>query len=332
MYNIAIIGATGAVGREILSTLVKRNFPIKNLTLLASERSAGEKLIYRNIEEEVKNINKFEIKDIDFAFFSAGSKVSELWAQKFANAGAIVIDNTSLFRMEKDVPLVVPEINGKLIRKMKKGIIANPNCSTIQMVLSLQKIEELFGLKKIVVSTYQSVSGTGQKGIEKLKNEMNGINDKENIYPREIAYNLIPQIDDFVENGFTKEEMKMINETKKIMGKNKLEINSTCVRVPVLRGHSETIYVETKKEIKLDMLLEKWEETPNLILSKEQKDYPTPKETEGTFDTYVGRARKDLNSKRAMSYWVVSDNLLKGAAFNSVQIAEEIVKYRNKLK
>jgi aspartate-semialdehyde dehydrogenase len=255
MYNIAIIGATGAVGREILSTLVKRNFPIKNLTLLASERSAGEKLIYRNIEEEVKNINKFEIKDIDFAFFSAGSKVSELWAQKFANAGAIVIDNTSLFRMEKDVPLVVPEINGKLIRKMKKGIIANPNCSTIQMVLSLQKIEELFGLKKIVVSTYQSVSGTGQKGIEKLKNEMNGINDKENIYPREIAYNLIPQIDDFVENGFTKEEMKMINETKKIMGKNKLEINSTCVRVPVLRGHSETVYVETKKEIKLDKLL-----------------------------------------------------------------------------
>jgi aspartate-semialdehyde dehydrogenase len=332
MYNIAIIGATGAVGREILSTLVKRNFPIKNLTLLASERSAGEKLIYRNIEEEVKNINKFEIKDIDFAFFSAGSKVSELWAQKFANAGAIVIDNTSLFRMEKDVPLVVPEINGKLIRKMKKGIIANPNCSTIQMVLSLQKIEELFGLKKIVVSTYQSVSGTGQKGIEKLKNEMNGINDKENIYPREIAYNLIPQIDDFVENGFTKEEMKMINETKKIMGKNKLEINSTCVRVPVLRGHSETIYVETKKEIQLDKLLEKWEETPNLILSKEQKDYPTPKETEGTFDTYVGRARKDLNSKRAMSYWVVSDNLLKGAAFNSVQIAEEIIKYREKVK
>jgi aspartate-semialdehyde dehydrogenase len=332
MYNIAIIGATGAVGREILSTLVKRNFPIKNLTLLASERSAGEKLIYGDTEEVVKNINEFEIKDIDFAFFSAGSKISELWAQKFANAGAVVIDNTSLFRMEKDVPLIVPEINGKLIRKMKKGIIANPNCSTIQMVLSLQKIEELFGLKKIVVSTYQSVSGTGQKGIEKLKNEMNGINDKETIYPREIAYNLIPQIDDFVENGFTKEEMKMINETKKIMGKSKLEINSTCVRVPVLRGHSETIYVETKKEIQLDKLLEKWEETPNLILSKEQKDYPTPKETEGTFDTYVGRARKDLNSKRAMSYWVVSDNLLKGAAFNSVQIAEEIVKYRKKVK
>ena len=331
MYNIAIVGATGAVGREILSTLIKREFPIKSLTLLASERSAGEELTFGNAKVIVKNINEFEIKNIDFAFFSAGSKVSELWAQKFANAGAVVIDNTSLFRMEKDIPLIVPEINGKKIRKMKSGIIANPNCSTIQMVLSLKKIDELFGLKKIVVSTYQSVSGTGQKGIEELKNELKKpIKKEDKVYSRDIAYNVIPHIDDFTSNGFTKEEMKMVNETKKIMGKKNLKINSTCVRVPVLRGHSETIYVETKKEIKLNKLLEQWEETPNLVLSKEQKDYPTPKETEGTFDTYVGRVRKDLNSERAMSYWVVSDNLLKGAAFNSVQIAEEIIKYRKK--
>jgi aspartate-semialdehyde dehydrogenase len=333
MYNVAIIGSTGAVGREIVGMLEKRKFPVKELFMLASERSEGQELLFKKKKIKVINIDKFEIKNIDFAFFSAGSEISKKWAKKFADSGTVVIDNTSLFRMEKKIPLIVPEVNGEKIRKMKSGIIANPNCSTIQMVLALHKIEEMFGLKKIVVSTYQSVSGTGQKGIQELENETYKENDtNKKVYPRQIAFNVIPQIDDFVENGFTKEEMKMVNETKKILGKKKIEINATCVRVPVMRGHSESIYIETEKKIKLNELLVKWAETPNLVIREEQKEFPTPKETEKEVETFVGRIRKDLDNNKAMSFWVVSDNLLKGAAFNSVQIAEEIVKYRKNNK
>ncbi|QJX80850.1 aspartate-semialdehyde dehydrogenase [Priestia megaterium] len=329
-YNVAVVGATGAVGQKMIETLQRRNFPVNKLKLLASAKSAGKMLNYKDELIVVEELNESSFEGIDIALFSAGGSISEKYAPYAVDSGAVVIDNTSHFRMKEDVPLVVPEVNPEDIFT-HQGIIANPNCSTIQMVLSLKPIADHLGLKKVVVSTYQAVSGTGKKAIEELKEQSSAFLNKEKytpkVYPHTISFNLIPQIDVFEENGFTKEEMKMINETKKIMHDDKIQVNATCVRVPVFVGHSESVYVETEKPINVEELRGLWEKFEGLKLIDDPKEqlYPMPRNSEGVFDTMVGRLRKDVNSDHAASFWVVADNLLKGAALNAVQIAEKLI-------
>jgi len=329
-YNVAVVGATGAVGQKMIETLQRRNFPVNKLKLLASAKSAGKMLNYKDELIVVEELNESSFEGIDIALFSAGGSISEKYAPYAVDSGAIVIDNTSHFRMKEDVPLIVPEVNPEDIFT-HQGIIANPNCSTIQMVLSLKPIADHLGLKKVVVSTYQAVSGTGKKAIEELKEQSSAFLNKEKytpkVYPHTISFNLIPQIDVFEENGFTKEEMKMINETKKIMHDDKIQVNATCVRVPVFVGHSESVYVETEKPINVEELRGLWEKFEGLKLIDDPKEqlYPMPRNSEGVFDTMVGRLRKDVNSDHAASFWVVADNLLKGAALNAVQIAEKLI-------
>lgn len=329
-YNVAVVGATGAVGQKMIETLQRRNFPVNKLKLLASAKSAGKMLNYKDELIVVEELNEASFEGIDIALFSAGGSISEKYAPYAVDSGAVVIDNTSHFRMKEDVPLVVPEVNPEDIFT-HQGIIANPNCSTIQMVLSLKPIADHLGLKKVVVSTYQAVSGTGKKAIEELKEQSSAFLNKEKytpkVYPHTISFNLIPQIDVFEENGFTKEEMKMINETKKIMHDDKIQVNATCVRVPVFVGHSESVYVETEKPINVEELRGLWEKFEGLKLIDDPKEqlYPMPRNSEGVFDTMVGRLRKDVNSDYAASFWVVADNLLKGAALNAVQIAEKLI-------
>ncbi|MED4285697.1 aspartate-semialdehyde dehydrogenase [Priestia megaterium] len=329
-YNVAVVGATGAVGQKMIETLQRRNFPVNKLKLLASAKSAGKMLNYKDELIVVEELTEASFEGIDIALFSAGGSISEKYAPYAVDSGAVVIDNTSHFRMKEDVPLVVPEVNPEDIFT-HQGIIANPNCSTIQMVLSLKPIADNLGLKKVVVSTYQAVSGTGKKAIEELKEQSSAFLNKEKytpkVYPHTISFNLIPQIDVFEENGFTKEEMKMINETKKIMHDDKIQVNATCVRVPVFVGHSESVYVETEKPINVEELRGYWEKFEGLKLIDDPKEqlYPMPRNSEGVFDTMVGRLRKDVNSDHAASFWVVADNLLKGAALNAVQIAEKLI-------
>lgn len=326
-YKVAVVGATGAVGQQIIETLEKRKFPVGRLVPLASKRSVGKEVSFKDELYEVTETTPDSFNGIDIVFFSAGGSVSERLAKEAVKRGALVIDNTSHFRMDADVPLVVPEVNpGDIFNH--QGIIANPNCSTIQMVVALNEIKRNLGLKRIVVSTYQAVSGTGLNAIAELQKQSIAYAIDQpispEVYPHQIAFNVIPQIDVFEDNGFTKEEMKMVNETQKIFHDASIEVNATCVRVPVYRGHSEAVYIETNKDFTLEEARTYLNQTEGLTVvdDKSAVDYPTPIDAEGLHTTLVGRVRKDLSNSRGLSMWVVSDNLLKGAALNAVQIAE----------
>ncbi|MDR1696353.1 MAG: aspartate-semialdehyde dehydrogenase [Endomicrobium sp.] len=332
-YRIAVAGATGAVGREMIKMLENRNFPVESVKFLASERSAGSKLTFNGKEYTVELLTKDGGKDTDIALFSAGGSVSKEFAPHFAADGCFVIDNSSAWRMEKEVPLVVPEVNPGDLKKDKK-IIANPNCSTIQMAAALKPLHDFAKVKRVIVSTYQAVSGAGQKGITELAEQSKAWAKGEEIpaaskFQYRIAFNLIPQIDVFDEYDYTKEELKMTNETKKIMGDDSIMVSATCVRVPVFRSHSESVWIETEKPLspeKAKELLSKAEGI-EVIDDAANKKYPMPLDAEGKQVTYVGRIRKDIsNAGNGLTFWVVSDNLLKGAALNAVQIAETLIK------
>ena len=326
-YVVAVVGATGAVGNEMLNTLERRKFPISQLVPLASAKSAGKALMFKKKKYEIKELKEDSFDGVDIALFSAGSSVSQKFAPIAAKAGAVVVDNTSAFRMDPEIPLVVPEVNAEDIRK-HKGIIANPNCSTIQMLLPVNAIHKKYKIKRLVVSTYQSVSGAGQKGINALLNEamqkLQGEKIQNKVLGKQIAFNLIPQIDVFTDSGFTKEELKMVNETKKILHDENILVNATCVRVPVLRGHSESVNLELEKPFEMEELKKEIAKVDNLIIEDDPANgiYPMPINCEGRFETFVGRIRRDPTVSSGVNLWVVSDNLLKGAAFNAVQIAE----------
>lgn len=335
--TVAIVGATGAVGTKMKEQLIKRNFPIKHIKFLASAKSAGKEIEFNGNTYMIEEATPEAFEGVDVALFSAGGSVSAKLAPEAAKRGAVVIDNTSHFRMHPEVPLVVPEVNrGDL--KEHNGIIANPNCSTIQMVAALQPIREKFGLTKVIVSTYQAVSGSGVSAIEELREQSAqweaGKNVEAKILPAKsdkkhypIARNVIPQIDVFTENGFTYEEMKMINETKKIMHMPELAVAATCVRVPVVSGHSESVYIEVESDASVNDIFEVLRNAPGIVLQDDitTQDYPMPLFVEGEDPVYVGRIRQDLSNKKGFHLWIVSDNLLKGAALNSIQIAEAML-------
>ncbi|PKH09907.1 aspartate-semialdehyde dehydrogenase [Planomicrobium sp. MB-3u-38] len=337
-YNVAIMGATGAVGQQMKDQLEKRGFPVNEIRFLSSSRSAGSKIDFKGNTYTVEEAVPESFEGIDIALFSAGGSVSEKFAPEAVKRGAIVIDNTSAFRMDPEVPLVVPEVN-KSDLSLHKGIISNPNCSTIQMVCALQPLKEQFGLAKIVVSTYQAVSGAGIDAINELKHQADAgfdqavnadakmlpVKSAEKHYP--IAYNAIPQIDVFADNGYTLEEMKMINETKKIMHDNNLSVAATCVRLPVVTGHSESVYVELEAAPTLQEVKEAIAAAPGVELKDDpsQQLYPMPLMAAGLDEVFVGRIRPDLDNPQGFHLWVVSDNLVKGAALNSVQIAEALI-------
>lgn len=330
-YNIAIMGATGAVGTCIIKILEERNFPVGNLRLLASARSVGKKIVFRGKEYSVEELKHDSFKDVEIVLSSAGAARSKEFAPLAVKAGAVVVDNTSQFRMDPDVPLVVPEVNPQDIKK-HKGIIANPNCSTIQMVVALAPIHKIANIKRIIVSTYQSVSGAGQSAIAELSEQTKAwVSGQEMVvskFPHQIAFNLIPHIDVFLENGYTKEEMKMVHETRKILGDDSIMVNPTCVRVPVLYAHSESVTIETEKKISTkevrDMLT--CALGVRVIDEVTNGEYPMPYQAGGTDEVYVGRIREDESVEKGISMWIVSDNLRKGAALNAVQIAEELIK------
>jgi aspartate-semialdehyde dehydrogenase len=338
-FNVAVVGATGAVGQQMIKTLESRDFPISTLTLLSSKRSAGTKVQYKDKEIVVQEATPESFKGIDIALFSAGGGVSKELAPHAVRHGAIVVDNTSAFRMDKDVPLVVPEVNEEDLRE-HNGIIANPNCSTIQMVVALQPLKEKFGLSKVLVSTYQAVSGSGAAAVEELNSQTQAILNKEAFEPKilpvksdkkhyQIAFNAVPQIDVFTDNGFTYEEMKMINETKKIMHADDLKVAATCVRIPVATGHSESVYFELDNDqVSVEEMKSLLADAPGIVLQDDPSNqvYPMPADCVGSNDVFVGRIRQDLDVKNGFHMWVVSDNLLKGAAWNSVQIAESLIK------
>ena len=338
-FHVAVVGATGAVGQQIIKTLENRKFPISQLTLLSSARSAGTKLDINGIEYTVQEAKPESFKGVDIALFSAGGSVSKELASHAVKNGAIVVDNTSAYRMDENVPLVVPEVNEKDLLN-HKGIIANPNCSTIQMVVALEPIREKFGLNKIIVSTYQAVSGSGVAAVEEMNEQTKAILNNESFEPAilpvkgdkkhyQIAFNAIPQIDLFQENGFTYEEMKMINETKKIMHDPEMHVAATCVRIPIAVGHSESLYMEIDQEgVSAEDIKELLKDAPGVVLQDDPANqvYPMPADSVGKNDVFVGRIRKDLDNSKGFHLWVVSDNLLKGAAWNSVQIAESLVK------
>lgn len=336
--HVAVVGATGAVGQQILKTLEERNYPIASIKLLSSKRSAGKKLKFRGEEITVEEATPESFEGVQLALFSAGGSVSKALVPEAVKRGVICVDNTSAFRMEKDVPLVVPEVNEQELLK-HNGIIANPNCSTIQMVVALEPIRQKYGLKRVIVSTYQAVSGAGLSAMDELKSQTKAILDGEDFTPEilpvasdkkhyQIAFNAIPQIDKFVENGFTFEEMKMINETKKIMNLPDLEIAATCVRLPVLVGHSESVYIETEKGASAEDIKELLANAPGVTVEDDPDNqiYPMAVNCVGKYDVFVGRIRKDLDRDNGFHMWIVSDNLLKGAALNSVQIAESLLK------
>lgn len=335
--HVAIMGATGAVGQEMLRTLEVRNFPLASLRLLASEKSAGKKYPFRGQLLTVEKLTPESFAGIDIVLASAGASVSKEFAPHAVAAGAVVVDNTSAFRMEADIPLVVPEVNGDALER-HNGIIANPNCSTAQMVVALAPIHREAGIRRLVISTYQSVSGTGQKAIEETLNQTRQIlegkrNVDAKVYPHQIAFNVLPHIDVFGPNGYTKEEMKMVNETRKILEDESIAITATTVRVPVLRGHSEAVNVEMVRPINAQKVRELLAAAPGVVVVDDPANnhYPTPVYCEGRDDTYVGRIRDDISNPNAVEMWIVSDNLRKGAALNAVQIAEELMR-RNLLR
>ncbi|MBN1897463.1 MAG: aspartate-semialdehyde dehydrogenase [Spirochaetes bacterium] len=327
--NVAVVGATGAVGREMIKTLEQRKFPVKNLRLLASSRSKGLTIQAFGKDVEVEELNKdsFNKKDIRIALFSPGSKVSKIFAPLAAENGVLVIDNTSAFRMMEEVPLVVPEVNPEDAKK-HKGIIANPNCSTIQMVVALKPLYDHSRIRRIVVTTFQSVSGAGLKAMNELRSQTENYLKNEKIkaekFPYQIAFNCLPHIGDFLENGYTQEEEKMIKETHKIMHDSEIKITATTVRVPVFIGHAESVNIETQEKIPVNKAIQLLKKGKGLkvIDNPEKSEYPLQIDCEGKDEVFVGRLREDTSSEKGLNMWVVSDNLRKGAALNAVQIAE----------
>jgi aspartate-semialdehyde dehydrogenase len=319
-YNVAIVGASGLVGRKMLTVLQERQLPIKKLSLLASARSAGQKLTYNGEEITIEELTENSFEGIDIALFSAGGDISRKFAPIAAQAGCVVVDNSSAWRMDKDTPLVVPEVNPESL-KNHKGIIANPNCSTIQLMLPLKVIHENFGLKRVICSTYQSITGAGQKGLDKLQNELGGKYSDE----KPIAFNTL--FHPFEDNGFTNEENKMINESRKILGLAELNIAVTCVRLPIVGGHAESVNFETEKDFSINELRNLLIATKNLVVLDNWKEgqYPTPDESNDKDPVFVGRLRKDDSAPNSAYMWVVADNLRKGAATNAVQIAEKLI-------
>jgi aspartate-semialdehyde dehydrogenase len=329
-YVVAVVGATGAVGNEMIETVEHRDFPVEKLRLFASERSEGKALKFREKEILVESINEQSFKGIDIALFSAGAERSKIWAPVAAGSGCVVVDNSSQWRMDPEIPLVVPEVNPHDL-KWHKGIIANPNCSTIQMVVVLKPIHEAAKIKRVVVTTFQSVSGTGQKAIDELLQQTTDLlNFKEikcNVYPYQIAFNVLPHIDKFLENGYTKEEMKMVNETRKILGDSSIKITATTVRVPVFRCHSESLNIETEKKLSPNEVRAILSGAPGVIVydAPDKNVYPIPIDVAGKDETYVGRIRDDESIENGINMWIVADNLRKGAALNAVQIAEKLI-------
>ncbi len=328
-YNLAVVGVTGAVGQVFLNILEQRNFPIKNLIALASERSAGKVIKFKSEEIVVKKLSSDSFKGVDFALFSAGASRSKEFAKYAVSSGALVIDNSSAFRMDEDVPLVVPEVNGESALK-HNGIIANPNCSTIIMAVAIKPIYDLSPIRRIIVSTYQAVSGAGYKAIIELENQIKdliclGKKDVSNeVFPVQIAFNVIPHIDVFLENGYTKEEMKMHNETRKIFNDYNISVSATTVRVPVFTSHSESINLETKDKINLDKVRQAIKKAKGVKLIDDISNlkYPTPLDASGKDDVFVGRLRPDISKENGLCMWAVGDQLRKGAALNAIQIAE----------
>lgn len=327
--NVAVVGATGAVGNEMRKTLEQRNFPVKNLKLLASKRSVGKKFTFHGEEIPVEELTEDSFQDIQIALFSAGASVSKQYAPLAAAAGAVVIDNSSAFRQEPDIPLVVPEVNPHAIAQYKnRGIIANPNCSTIQMVVALKPIHDVARIKRVIVATYQAVSGTGQKAIDELETQVRQLFNLKpvtpNIYPHQIAFNCLPHIDVFFENGYTKEEMKMYYETKKIMEDDSITVSATCVRVPVFYGHSEAVHMELEKKLTANEVREILSKAPGVVVVDDPPHnlYPLAIEAAGRDEVFVGRIREDLAFENGIALWIVADNIRKGAALNAVQIAE----------
>ncbi len=332
-FNVAIAGATGAVGGAMLKVLARRGFPIKELRLLASERSVGKKLEFMGKEIEVQLLDKDAFAGIDIALFSAGASRSIDFAPAAAAAGEVVVDNSSAYRMDPEIPLVVPEVNPGAIGDYKgRGIIANPNCSTIQMLVALKPIHDKAKIKRIVVSTYQAVSGTGASAIAELKQQvMDYAAGKEmvhDVYPHQIAFNCLPHIDSFLDNGYTKEEMKMVNETRKIFGDPNIGVSATAVRVPVFYGHSESVNIETEQKLTAAEVKDLLASAPGVKVVDDPAalSYPMAIDCEDDFDTLVGRIREDDSIANGINLWVVSDNIMKGAALNAVQIAEELIK------
>ena len=325
-YKVAIIGATGLVGRTFLKVLKERNFPVEKLYLYASANSAGKKIEFNGTEYTVMELKDENIaNDIDIALFSAGGGVSLEYAPKFKAKGAVVIDNSSAWRMDKNIPLVVPEANPEAL-KNHPGIIANPNCSTIQVMPVLKVLQEKYGLKRVIYSTYQAVAGSGQKGLNDLEANLKGEPSKG--YPHQIAFNVLPHIDVFLDNGYTKEEEKMINETRKILNLPNLKVTATCVRVPIRFGHAVSVNVELEKPFELEDVIHAFEEKEGIVVQNDGKNnvYPMPINAQDTDEVYVGRIRKDFSADNALNLWVVADNIRKGAATNTIQIAETLIK------
>ena len=328
--NVAIVGATGNVGRKIIEVLENKKLPIQNLYLLASEKSIGSKLTFKGKEITVENLEKFDFSKSELTFFSAGSNISEKFAP-IAAKSSVVIDNSSYFRMDPDVPLIVPQVNSQDIKKLKKNIIANPNCSTAQLVIVLKPLHEAFKIKRVVISTYQSTSGAGKKPMDELIEQTKDILENKKIsinnFTKQIAFNAIPHIDEFSDDGYTKEELKMINETKKILDKN-IEITATCVRIPVKVSHAESVNIEFENSISINKVVEilKNSEGCEVIDKREDGGYITPTDAEGKYETFISRIREDNSKKNCLNLWIVSDNLLRGAALNAVEIAEAYYK------
>lgn len=333
-YDVAVVGATGAVGEAMLSILEQRKFPVNNLYPLASERSAGSTVMFNNKPVTVGNLAEFDFGKAQIGLFSAGGSISAEFAPKAGAAGCVVIDNTSHFRYESDIPLVVPEVNADAIAGYKtRNIIANPNCSTIQMLVALKPIHDAARIKRISVATYQAVSGTGKAAIEELARQtaelLNGREAKAEVYPRQIAFNALPHIDQFMDNGYTKEEMKMVWETQKIFADEDIRVSATCVRVPVFYGHSEAVQIETEQPISEQEVRQLLSQAPGVVVMDEREDggYPTAvHDSAGQDAVFVGRIRQDISMSNGINLWVVADNVRKGAALNSVQIAEELIK------
>lgn len=334
IVDVAVVGATGAVGEAMLSILEERNLPVGKVYALASSRSVGKRIPFKGASLVVEDLEDFDFSKVQIGLFSAGASISEEYAPKAVAAGCIVIDNTSQFRYDDEIPLVVPEVNLEKIADYKnRGIIANPNCSTIQMLVALKPIYDAVGIDRINVCTYQAVSGTGKQAIEEVVSQtaklLNGKPITAEVYPKQIAFNVLPQIDVFMDNGYTKEEMKMVWETQKIFADDSIRVNPTAVRVPVFYGHSEAVHIETKEKIDLKTVYQLLENAPGVTVLDERVDggYPTAvTESSGNDDVFVGRIREDISHPQGIDLWVVGDNVRKGAALNSVQIAEELVK------
>lgn len=332
-FDVAVVGATGAVGETMLSILAERKFPVGKVYALASARSAGKRVAFGDKQLVVQELETFDFSQVQIGIFSPGASVSKIYAPKAAAAGCVVIDNTSQFRYDDDKPLIIPEVNVHALARYKDtNIIANPNCSTIQMLVALKPLHDAFGITRINVCTYQAVSGTGKEAIEELGGQtaklLNGLPVEPSVYPKQIAFNVLPHIDDFQDNGYTKEEMKMVWETHKIMEDSSIAVNPTCVRVPVFFGHSEALHIETREPITANQAREMLRTSPGVVVMDERKDggYPTAvTEAAGQDAVFVGRIREDISIENGLNLWVVSDNVRKGAALNSVQIAECLV-------